>query len=166
MLLDVVLPGLDGFEVCREIRGRSDMPVLMLTARGDDTDRIVGLEMGADDYLPKPFNPRELLARLNAILRRRTPAAAARPLLRFGRLEIDREARGVRLDGRERPLTGHQFDLLPALAENAGRVLSREALMERVRGDALEAFDRSHRRPRLTHPGRHRGRSAATRAAS
>ena len=143
VLLDVMLPDLDGFEVCRRIRARTDTPVLMLTARGDDTDRIVGLELGADDYLPKPFNPRELLARLKAILRRRTPGADARPRLRFGRLEIDREARLVRLDGRERPLTGHQFDLLMALAENAGRVLSREALMERVRGESLEAFDRS-----------------------
>jgi two-component system phosphate regulon response regulator OmpR len=143
VLLDVGLPDLDGFEVCRRIRARGDTPVLMLTARGDDTDRIVGLELGADDYLPKPFNPRELLARLKAILRRRTPGADARPLLRFGRLEIDREARLVRLDGRERPLTGHQFDLLLALAESAGRVLSREALMERVRGDTLDAFDRS-----------------------
>ena len=143
VLLDVMLPGLDGFEVCRRIRSQGDVPVLMLTARGDDTDRIVGLELGADDYLPKPFNPRELLARLKAVLRRRRGGPERSPLLRFGRLEIDREARRVRLDGRERPLTGHQFDLLAALAESAGRVLSREALMERVRGDALEAFDRS-----------------------
>jgi two-component system, OmpR family, phosphate regulon response regulator OmpR len=143
VLLDVMLPDLDGFEVCRRIRARMETPVLMLTARGDDTDRIVGLELGADDYLPKPFNPRELLARLKAILRRRLAGAPLRPLLRFGRLEIDREGRRVRLDGQERTLTGHQFDLLLALAESAGRVLSREALMERVRGDALEAFDRS-----------------------
>jgi DNA-binding response OmpR family regulator len=143
VLLDVMLPDLDGFEVCRRIRAQADVPVLMLTARGDDTDRIVGLELGADDYLPKPFNPRELLARLKAVLRRRAAGPDRRPVLRFGRLEIDREARRVRLDGRERPLTGHQFDLLAALAENAGRVLSRDALMERVRGDALEAFDRS-----------------------
>jgi DNA-binding response OmpR family regulator len=142
VLLDVMLPDLDGFEVCRRIRAGGDTPVLMLTARGDDTDRIVGLELGADDYLPKPFNPRELLARLKAVLRRRS-RPEHRPVLRFGRLEIDREARHVRLDGRERPLTSHQFDLLAALAESAGRVLSREALMERVRGDALEAFDRS-----------------------
>ena len=142
VLLDVMLPDMDGFEICRRIRAGGDTPVLMLTARGDDTDRIVGLELGADDYLPKPFNPRELLARLKAILRRRA-RPQHRPLLRFGRLEIDREARCVRLDGRERPLTSHQFDLLAALAESAGRVLSREALMERVRGDALEAFDRS-----------------------
>jgi two-component system, OmpR family, phosphate regulon response regulator OmpR len=143
VLLDVMLPDLDGFEVCRRIRARGDVPVLMLTARGDDTDRIVGLELGADDYLPKPFNPRELLARLKAILRRRRGGADRRPVLRFGRLEIDREARVARVDGRERPLTGHQFDLLAAMAESAGRVLSRDALMERVRGDALEAFDRS-----------------------
>jgi DNA-binding response OmpR family regulator len=142
VLLDVMLPDLDGFEVCRRIRASSDLPVLMLTARGDDTDRIVGLELGADDYLPKPFNPRELLARLRAVLRRRQEAPG-RPTLRFGRLEIDRERRVARVEGHERPLTSYQFDLLVALAESAGRVLSREALMQKVRGDALEAFDRS-----------------------
>jgi DNA-binding response OmpR family regulator len=142
VLLDVMLPDLDGFEVCRRIRAGSNVPVLMLTARGDDTDRIVGLELGADDYLPKPFNPRELLARLRAILRRRNEAPD-RGSLRFGRLEIDRERRVVRVEGRERPLTSYQFDLLVALAESAGRVLSRESLMQKVRGDALEAFDRS-----------------------
>ena len=142
VLLDVMLPDLDGLEVCRRIRGASDVPVLMLTARGDDADRIVGLELGADDYLPKPFNPRELLARLRAVLRRRQ-GASRRPTLRFGRLEIDREARVARLEGQERPLTSYQFDLLLALAESAGRELSRETLMQRVRGDSLEAFDRS-----------------------
>ena len=143
VLLDVMLPDQDGFEVCRRIRSGSDVPVLMLTARGQDEDRIVGLELGADDYLPKPFNPRELLARLRAVLRRRRPEAGGRAPLRFGRLEIDADARVARVDGEERPLTAHQFDLLLALAESAGRVLSREALMARVRGDALEAFDRS-----------------------
>jgi two-component system phosphate regulon response regulator OmpR len=143
VLLDVMLPDVDGFEVCRRIRKGSDVPVLMLTARGDDEDRIAGLEIGADDYLPKPFNPRELLARLRAILRRRRPAPGRPAPLRFGRLEIDRDARVVRVDGGEKPVTGYQFDLLVALAESAGRVLSREALMTRVRGDALEAFDRS-----------------------
>jgi DNA-binding response OmpR family regulator len=143
VLLDVMLPGLDGFEVCRLIRARSDLPILMLTARGDDADRIVGLELGADDYLPKPFNPRELLARLKGILRRRAGPHDRRPQLRFGRLTIDREARVVRLDGQERPLTGHQFDLLAALAESAGRVLSRETLLQRVRGEGPESFDRS-----------------------
>ena len=143
VLLDVMLPDLDGFEVCRRIRAASDVPVLMLTARGQDEDRIVGLELGADDYLPKPFNPRELLARLRAVLRRRRPEAGRRAPLRFGRLEIDADARVARVDGEERALTAHQFDLLLALAESPGRVLSREALMSRVRGDALEAFDRS-----------------------
>jgi len=143
LILDVMLPDLDGFEVCRRVRAESNLPILMLTARGEDTDRIVGLELGADDYLPKPFNPRELLARLRAILRRSaTPKTSSRSL-RFGRLEIDRDARTVRVEGEEKSLTGHQFDLLCALAENAGRVLSREALMNHLRGHGLDAFDRS-----------------------
>jgi DNA-binding response OmpR family regulator len=143
VLLDVMLPDLDGFEACRRIRAGSEVPVLMLTARGQDEDRIVGLEIGADDYLPKPFNPRELLARLRAVLRRRKPAASRSAPLRFGRLEIDRDARVVRVDGDERPLTGYQFDLLVALAESAGRVLGREVLMARAGHDTGEAFDRS-----------------------
>ncbi len=143
VLLDVMLPDLDGFEVCRRIRAGSDVPVLMLTARGQDEDRIVGLEIGADDYLPKPFNPRELLARLRAVLRRRRSAEPRSARLRFGRLEIDRDARVVRVDGDERPITGYQFDLLTALAESAGRVLGRETLMARAGHDASEAFDRS-----------------------
>jgi two-component system, OmpR family, phosphate regulon response regulator OmpR len=144
LVLDVMLPDLDGFEVCRRVRVESDIPILMLTARGDETDRIVGLELGSDDYLPKPFNPRELLARLRAILRRRGPAGIARTApLRFGRLEIDRDARVVRVDGTERPLTSYQFELLCVLAIHAGRVMSREALMDRVRGEELDAFDRS-----------------------
>ena len=145
VILDLMLPDGDGLELCRAIRARSDVPILMLTARGEEADRIVGLEIGADDYLPKPFNPRELLARLRAILRRRGPGSRAVPgeTLRFGRLVIDRAARRVLVDGEKRSLTGHQFDLLCALAESAGRVLSREQLMDRVRGEALEAFDRS-----------------------
>ena len=144
LLLDVMLPDLDGFEVCRRVRAESDIPILMLTARGDEMDRIVGLELGADDYLPKPFNPRELLARLRAILRRRRGLGADRSAsLHFGRLEIDRAARVTRLDGEPRPLTSYQFDLLCVLAENAGRVLSRESLMDNVKGEPLEAFDRS-----------------------
>jgi DNA-binding response OmpR family regulator len=144
LILDVMLPDLDGFEVCRRVRAVSDLPILMLTARGEEMDRIVGLELGADDYLPKPFSPRELLARLRAILRRSgRPGTHRTAPLRFGRLEIDREARVVRLDGAERLLTSYQFELLCALALNAGRVMSREALMDRVRGEELEAFDRS-----------------------
>ncbi len=142
VVLDLMLPDMDGLDVCRRLRAGSDTPVLMLTARGDAMDRVVGLEMGADDYLPKPFEPRELLARLRAILRRRRPGGRA-DVLRFGRLEIDRDARRARVDGEERSLTGHQYTLLVALAENAGRVLSRDALMDLVKGEALEAFDRS-----------------------
>jgi DNA-binding response OmpR family regulator len=142
LVLDLSLPDMDGLEVCRQLRARWDLPVLMLTARGEATDRIVGLELGADDYLPKPFEPRELLARLKAILRR-GKRAEKDPLLTFGRLEIDRGARAVRVAGKEKPLTSFQFALLVALAENAGRVLSRDALMDLVKGDKLEAFDRS-----------------------
>lgn len=142
LVLDLMLPDMDGLEVCRQLRAFSDTPVLMLTARGDAMDRVVGLEVGADDYLPKPFEPRELLARLRAILRRRGPARSS-TILRFGRLEIERDARRVRVDGTERTLTGHQFALLVTLAERAGRVLSRDTLMDLVRGEELEAFDRS-----------------------
>ena len=145
VILDVMLPDLDGFSTLRRIRAQSDTPVLMLTAKGDETDRIVGLELGADDYLPKPFNPRELLARLRAILRRRKGGAAEEPrgLLRFGRLEIDPGSRLARLDGAACDLTSHQFDILLALAESAGRILSREQLIDRVKGHEADPFDRS-----------------------
>ena len=155
VVLDLMLPDMDGLDVCRELRAarpdraargtrsRSDTPVLMLTARGEATDRIVGLEIGADDYLPKPFEPRELLARLRAILRRGRATPAGSPLLRFGRLAIDRDARSVSVDGIARTLTGYQYALLVALAQDAGRVLTREALMDSVKGEPLEAYDRS-----------------------
>ncbi len=143
VILDVMLPDLDGFEVLRRIRSASDVPVLMLTAKGDETDRIVGLEIGADDYLPKPFSSRELLARLRAILRRRAGGGGASGLLRFGRLEIDPGSREARLDGQRCDITGHQFDILLALAESAGRILSRDQLIDRVRGIGGDAFDRS-----------------------
>ena len=143
VILDLMLPDGDGLDVCRAIRARSDTPVLMLTAKGDPTDRVVGLELGADDYLPKPFEPRELLARIRAVLRRRGALAHTAANLRFGRLEIDRDARVVRVDGAPRDITGHQFALVVTLAEHAGRVLSREQLMDMVKGEALEAFDRS-----------------------
>jgi len=142
VILDLMLPDGDGLDICRQMRARSDSPILMLTARGDPMDRVVGLEMGADDYLPKPFEPRELLARLRAILRRRH--AGSRPdVLRYGRIEIDRGSREVRLDGSPRPLTGYQFALLLALAEHAGRVMSRDALMDLIKGEQMDAFDRS-----------------------
>jgi DNA-binding response OmpR family regulator len=144
VVLDLMLPDMDGLSVCREIRTKADTPVLMLTARGDAIDRIVGLELGADDYLPKPFEPRELLARLRAILRRRTPGKTTGDhVMHFGRLDIDSAARTVLLDGARCDLTGYQFDLLWALAKSAGRVLSRDALMDKVKGAQLEAFDRS-----------------------
>jgi two-component system, OmpR family, phosphate regulon response regulator OmpR len=142
IVLDLMLPDIDGLDVCRRVRLRSDTPILMLTARGDTMDRVVGLELGADDYLPKPFEPRELLARLKAILRRGRGEPTAQ-MLRFGRLEIDLAAREVRLDGDARALTSYQFDLLAALAQHAGRVMSREAIMDLVRNEPLEAFDRS-----------------------
>ena len=142
LVLDLSLPDIDGLEVCRRLRAQLDIPVLMLTARGDATERIVGLEIGADDYLPKPFEPRELLARLKAITRRGRSAPRAK-LLRFGRLEIDRDARMVRIGAKERAITSFQFALLVVLAENAGRVLSRDALMDFMKGEKLEAFDRS-----------------------
>jgi len=142
VILDVMLPDIDGFEVCRMIRTHAQTPILMLTARGEEMDRVIGLEIGADDYLAKPFSPRELQARIRALIRRsRAPAAAA--TLRFGRLAIDRESRSVRVDGEEKILTSYQFDLLAALADNAGRVLNREQLLDLVKGEELEAFDRS-----------------------
>src|SRR5574343_1112570 len=148
VILDLMLPDMDGLQVCQRIRGlpgaAGQVPVLMLTAKGDPMDRIIGLEMGADDYLPKPFEPRELLARIRAILRRKGPGA--QPIsqaLQFGSIEIDRDARRVSVRGEARELTSYQFDLLVALAERAGRVLTRDQIMEAVRGRELEAFDRS-----------------------
>lgn len=140
VLLDLMLPDGDGLDVCRRVRERSDVPILMLTARGEETDRVVGLELGADDYLPKPFGARELLARLRAILRRRHPAPSD---LRFGGLCIHVDARQVTVDGEPRELTGYQFDLLLVLARAAGRVLSRDEVMQRLQGHEITAFDRS-----------------------
>jgi len=148
VVLDLMLPDMDGLEVCRRIRSLpgalAATPILMLTAKGDPMDRIIGLEMGADDYLPKPFEPRELLARIRAVLRRHgdNPPAVANQL-RFGALEIDRDARTVAVAGQLCDLTSYQFDLLVALAERAGRVLTRDQIMEAVRGRELDAFDRS-----------------------
>jgi len=148
VLLDIMLPDANGLDVCRRIRAQphaaNAVPIVMLTAKGDTMDRIVGLELGADDYLAKPFEPRELLARMRAVLRRPRIAAATSPgLLRFGELEIDRDARVLRLRGREVAVTAYQFNLLVALAERAGRVLSRETLLDLLKKESLEPFDRS-----------------------
>ena len=156
IILDLMLPDMDGLEVCRRIKsqsgangGQPSPAILMLTAKGDPMDRIVGLEIGADDYLPKPFEPRELLARIRAVLRRSGEVGAAaaangaHKVMRFGSLEIDRDARTVSVSGALCELTSYQFDLLVALSERAGRVLSRDQIMEAVRGRELEAFDRS-----------------------
>jgi DNA-binding response OmpR family regulator len=148
VLLDIMLPDGNGLDICRRIRSQahaaSTVPIVMLTAKGDAMDRVVGLELGADDYLAKPFEPRELLARLRAVLRRpRTAEAQTSALLRFGQLEIDKDARALRVHGRDVAVTAYQFDLLVAMAERAGRVLSREQLLDAVKGEALESYDRS-----------------------
>ncbi|HEY3222674.1 MAG TPA: response regulator transcription factor [Pseudolabrys sp.] len=143
VILDLMLPDMDGLEVCRKIRAGAQTPILMLTARGDAMDRVVGLEIGADDYLPKPFEPRELLARLRAILRRSKGGEQNFELMRFGRLEIDVGARQVRRDSEACTMTGYQFDLLLVLARHAGRVMSREAIMDLMKNERLDAFDRS-----------------------
>ncbi len=142
LLLDLSLPDIDGLEVCRTVRANDSVPILMLTAKGDPMDRVVGLELGADDYLPKPFEPRELLARLRSILRRGKGEDRA-DIMRFGQLEIDTRAMEARIDGRPCALTAHQFKLLEIMAKAAGRVLSRDYLMDRLKGGNLEAFDRS-----------------------
>lgn len=147
VILDVMLPGLNGFEALRSIRAQSKLPVLMLTARGDDVDRIVGLEIGADDYLPKPFNPRELVARIRAILRRTgaeplSSGGAAKPLS-IGDIELDPGTRVVRRNSKIIQLTAVEFDLLEKLLRGAGRILSREDLSKDVLGRNTSPFDRS-----------------------
>jgi DNA-binding response OmpR family regulator len=150
IILDVMLPGMDGFEVLKRIRAKSQVPVLMLTARGDETDRIVGLEVGADDYLPKTFSTRELLARLRAVLRRSALSANAKPdaeapptELVVGPLRINVDARAVILDEQPLTLTPVEFDLLASLAKARGRVKSRETLLDEIRDRDYDVFDRS-----------------------
>jgi len=146
LLLDLMLPDGDGLDFTRELRQGARtrrLPLLMLTARGEPTDRVVGLELGADDYLGKPFEPRELLARVKALLRRAQPEPATDEVLRFGKLEIDLGARQARVDGKSCDLTGHQFELLAVLAQAAGRALSRDQIMDALRGHPMDAFDRS-----------------------
>src|SRR5690348_6440598 len=137
VLLDVMMPGMDGLEVCRRIRQKSTIPILMLTAKGDETDRVVGLELGADDYIPKPFSPRELLARMKAVLRRAKPEAASEKLSIAG-IAVDVPAREVQVEGKAADLTGIEFDILVALARRAGRVVPRDSLLsEAGRGDVV-----------------------------
>jgi DNA-binding response OmpR family regulator len=144
VLLDLMLPGMSGLDVCRELRQRSDVPIVMLTARGEEADRVVGLEGGADDYIAKPFSSRELLARIRAHARRaRGAVGPAKKALVVGKLSLDVDAMSATLDGQALALTTYEFMLLRALAERAGRVLSREQLVDIVRGSADEAFDRS-----------------------
>ena len=149
-ILDVMLPEMDGFELCRTIRRDSDIPIVMLTARGEVMDRIVGLELGADDYLPKPFEPRELVARIQTVLRRRKPsgsgsvaAPAAAPALRFEGLEIDPVRRSVRRAGEAVELTGTEYELLLMLAREPGRVFSRDDILNRLRGHEAELYTRA-----------------------
>ena len=138
-ILDVMLPEMDGFELCRTIRKDSSIPIVMLTARGDVMDRVVGLELGADDYLPKPFEPRELLARLQTVLRRVAPAAAAPGRVwRFDGIAIDLDRRSVRRQGEAIDLTGTEFELLVLLAGTPAKVFSRDDILERLRGHAAE----------------------------
>jgi two-component system, OmpR family, response regulator len=144
ILLDLMLPGKSGLDVCKELRARSDVPIIVLTARGEEADRVLGLELGADDYLSKPFSPRELLARMRAVIRRaRGQAGPAVHPVQVGSLVLDPGALKATLHGKELPLTSYEFTILRVLAERAGRVLSREQLMELAKGSAEESFDRS-----------------------
>ena len=148
IILDVMLPGINGFEALRRIRAQSNVPVLMLTARGDDVDRIVGLEIGADDYLPKPFNPRELVARIHAILRRSSAhanagAAALNEKVAIGDIQLDTGSRTVTRDNNPIHLTAMEFDVLEVLLRNAGRVVERENLVEQVLDRKYSPYDRS-----------------------
>jgi DNA-binding response OmpR family regulator len=142
VILDIMLPEMDGFEVCRTIRQASDVPIIMLTARGEITDKVVGLELGADDYLAKPFEPRELVARIQSVLRRTRPFDAA-PTLSFNRLVIDLDKRKVMLDNQPIELTTNEFAALALLARNAGKVLNRDQILQELRGIDCDAFNRS-----------------------
>jgi DNA-binding response OmpR family regulator len=142
IILDIMLPGMNGFELCKKIRENQTVPIIMLTARGEVTDKIVGLELGADDYLPKPFEPRELVARIQSVLRR-AQGIDKSPVKRFGRLEIDFAKRIVKLDGGVIDLTSNEFAALGLLARNSGKVLNRDQILEELRGIEWDAFNRS-----------------------
>jgi DNA-binding response OmpR family regulator len=142
VVLDLMLPGMDGLEVCKRIRERSRVPVIMLTAKGDETDRVVGLELGADDYVPKPFSPRELLARLRAVLRRSSPEAVDASLV-VGDIAVEVTSRQVRVGGNPVDLTGIEFDILLALARRPGRVVPRDTLLSQAGRDDVSVGDRT-----------------------
>ena len=156
VILDVMLPGIDGFETCRRIRRDSEIPIIMLTARGEVMDRVVGLELGADDYLPKPFEPRELVARIHNILRRNPPAEARR--YEWGKLCLDLDRKRLLRDGEVVALTAAEYGLLALLAQNSGRVLSRDEIMQSLRGIDADIYSRaidvlvSRLRGKLGHP--------------
>ena len=168
LILDVMLPGEDGLSLCRKVRAQSQTPIIMLTARGEDVDRILGLEMGADDYLAKPFNPRELLARINAVLRRQAAAYNASAVegatvLAFAGWRIDVRLRELRNpDGARVAMTSAEFDLLRTFCERPGRVLSRDSLLDLTQGRNAGSFERSHRRAGQPHPPQDRTRSAGS----
>jgi DNA-binding response OmpR family regulator len=142
IILDIMLPGMDGLKVCREIRKEYNIPIIMLTARGEVTDRIVGLEMGADDYIPKPFEPRELVARIQSVCRRCFENVTSNQI-RFGALEVDLDKQAVILDSRKIELTTMEFELLSLFMKNPGKVFTRDQLLDRLRGIDWDAFDRS-----------------------
>lgn len=143
LILDIMLPGMSGLDVLKTIRQKSDVPVIMLTARGDDIDRIIGLEFGADDYLPKPFNPRELLARIKAILRRAQPVETEKRSWKLGSIELDTRTRRATVDGKPLQLTGSEFEILKSLLETPGEVVTKEQLCQRALGRRLLPYDRS-----------------------
>jgi two-component system response regulator CpxR len=143
VILDIMLPGMSGLDVLKQIRGMSDIPTIMLTAKGDDVDRILGLELGADDYLAKPFNPRELLARLKAILRRAPAAAATAGRLVVGGIELDAKAHKVTAGSESVRLTGTEFELLRCLAESRGVIVSKDELSKKALGRRYMPYDRS-----------------------
>lgn len=143
IVLDLMLPDMNGLDICKHIRNTNKIPILMLTAKGDPMDRVIGLELGADDYMPKPFEPRELLARIRVILRRGNETVTANQIRHFGRLKIDIDAMTVSLDEKECDLTAYQYQLLLTMSRNPGRVLSRDFLMNELQGNNMESFDRS-----------------------
>lgn len=143
LILDIMLPGMSGIDVMKEVRRTSDIPIVMLTARGDDVDRILGLEFGADDYLSKPFNPRELLARIKAILRRAGPVPDRRRRIAVGSIELDAGSRGITANGQPITLTGTEFELLQCLAETPSEIVSKDDLSQRALGRRNLPYDRS-----------------------